>query len=106
MPFLRQPTGVVATNRHPHVELIVEALDAPPEVRAPEFVFARDVAQRLERNGNLDYPAVRGHATFRFHHDVRIEVFAIIGPASVSLNSERIEIKLVSLAAVIKSIEE
>src|SRR4030095_12081260 len=103
MSLLRQPTGVVATHGHPHGQLVVGPLDASPEVCAPEFVLAGYVTQRLERNRNLNRPAVGGQHAFRLHDDVGIEIFALtVSPDAVSLDPKRIEIEFVGLAAVIK----
>src|SRR6185369_17797512 len=101
MSFLRQPARVVAADRHPHVQFIVDALDASPEVRAPEFILAGNVAQRLEGNGYLDDPTIVRHAALRFHYDVRIEIFAVVGPTAIGLYPERIEIKLIGFAPVV-----
>jgi hypothetical protein len=75
-------------------------------VRAPEFIFAGNVAQRLEGNGYLDDPTVVRHAALRFHYDVRIEIFAVVGPTAIGLYPERIEIKLIGFASVVESVEQ
>ena len=58
MAFLGQPTRDVAVERHPHIKFVIESLDAPPEMRAPKFVLARDVAKGFERNSGLNCPAI------------------------------------------------
>ena len=106
MSFLRKPTGVVAIERHPHVEFVVEALDAAKEMRAPKFVLAGDVAKGFERNGNFKSPTIRSQCPFRLKHEIRIEVFVLISPGAVRLHAERIEIKLVGFATVVESVEQ
>src|ERR1051326_1541237 len=107
MSFLGQPARNVAIDRHPHVELVVESLDPPPEMSAPQFVLTRYIAQRLKRDRSFDGPTVGCKQTLRFHHDVGIEIFALpISPNAVGLNSQRIEIKFIGLTSIIESVEE
>src|SRR5206468_11188126 len=58
--FLGEPARIITADRHPHIELVVEALDASPEVHTPQLVFAGDITQRLEGNRDFDGPAVAG----------------------------------------------
>src|SRR2546422_4953986 len=107
MSGLREPTRDVARDRHPHIELIIETLDASPEMHTPQRTFPRVITNRLEWNCNFDRVAVVCDHTLRLNYDIETEVFALsISPDSISLHTERVEIKLVSLPLVVKSIKE
>ena len=106
MSFLCEPARIITADRHPHIELVVEALDASPEVHTPQLVFAGDITQRLEGNRDFDSPPVAGDDALGLKHVVRIEVFVIVGPGAVGLNPERINVEFVCLAFVVESIEE
>ena len=54
MAGLAEITVDTTRERHPRIEFAIEALDATKEMRAPEFSFAGFIAQRLERNRDLD----------------------------------------------------
>ena len=86
MAFLRQPARDVTVDWHPHIQFVVEAFDAPPEVRSPELVFTGDITQGFEGNGDLDRPAIGSQSPFRFHHYVRIKVLTqSVGPNPIRL---------------------
>src|SRR5438876_2577546 len=107
MSLLGQPTRDVAIDWHPHIELVIESLDPPPEMRAPKFVLARYISQRLERDRGFDGPTIGSHQAFRFHDYVGIEIFALaVGPNPIGLNSQWAEIEFISLAAVVERIKE
>src|SRR6185503_954761 len=107
MSRLREPTVLVAVHRNPHVERIVQSLRATPEMYAPQLVFAGDVAQRLERNRNLDSVAISRDHPLRFHHQIETEIFALaFGPNPICLDAKRIEVKLVSASLIVEGIEE
>src|SRR5512132_2105326 len=106
MTSLGQPTRNVARDWHPHVQLVVKPLDAAPKVRAPERVLAAVVANRLKRDCNFNGVTVGGQRPFRLKHDVETEIFIpTVSPDAVGLDAERVEIKLVRLAFVVKSVE-
>src|SRR6185369_792322 len=107
MSRLGKPTVLIAVHRNPHVERIVQTLRATPEVDAPHFVFAGNVAQRLERNRDLDRVAIFGDHSLRFHHQIETEIFSLsLGPNSIGLDAERIEVKLVSTTLIVEGVEE
>src|SRR5437016_7352704 len=106
MTFLGQPTGDVAVERHPHIQLVVETFNAPPEMRAPEFVLAGNITQRLERNRDFNGPSVVGHYTFRLKDKIRIEVLVLIRPDTVCLHAERTQVKFIGFATVVKGVEQ
>src|SRR5256885_6331701 len=107
MSLLGQPARDVAIDRHPHVQLVIESFDPPPEMRAPKFVLARNISQRLERDRGFDGPTIGGHQALRFHDYVGIEIFALaVGPNAVGLNSQWTKVELVGLATVVEGIKE
>ena len=74
MPFLIQKSVLILADGHPGVLLAVQALDQPQKMDTPKFVFARFVAQRFERNGNLDRITIFGQNPLRFHNNVDAEI--------------------------------
>src|SRR5690349_5470894 len=106
MSGLAETAVDAARERHPRVELILKALDAPEEVCAPEFAFARFEAKRLERNRDLDVEAGLVNDALRLHQQVHAEIFAAsLGDDAVPLNPQRVEKDLESLAPVVERVE-
>ena len=88
------------------LELAVEALNAPEEVRAPKLAFAGFITKRFERNRNLDDVTVFIDCALRFEQQVHTEVFAAtFSENSVSLDSERIKKYFKCPPLVVKSVE-
>src|SRR6185503_13051747 len=86
MSGLGQPTVLVAIHRDPHVEGVVQTLRAAPEVNTPQLVFTGNVAQRLERNRDLNRVAILSKRSLRLHDQIKTEVFALaFGPNTVGL---------------------
>src|SRR5215470_4330899 len=106
MTLLRQPAWIIAADRHPHIQFIIESLNPAPEVHAPKFVFTGNIPQRLEWNGDLNRPTVSGYNTLRFKNKIGIEVFVVVRPGAVSLDAQRIEIEFVRLALIVECVEE
>src|ERR1041384_7670828 len=107
MARLSEPTVFVAIHRNPHVERIVESLGTAPEVDSPQLVFTRNVTQRLERKRNLNRVTIARHHSLRVHHQIETEVFTLsFGPDAIGLNTERIEVKLVSASLIVEGVEE
>src|SRR5207253_4468802 len=97
----------VSADWHPGVHFIVEAIDVAPDMKAPQLVLPRLVAQRLEGNCYFDYPAVFRHHSFRFHHDIDAEIrTAAFGHDPILLHTERIPTQHISLAPVIERVEK
>src|SRR5215213_6283886 len=107
MSRLREPTVLVAVHWDPHVERIIETLRATPEMYAPQLIFPRDVTQRLKRNRDFDRVAVARDHSLRVHDQIETEVFALaFSPNPIGLDSERVEVKLVSASLIVESVEE
>src|SRR6185437_16478726 len=105
MAGLCEATSFIAVHRHPHVERVVQALGAAPEMNAPQLVFARDVAQRLEWNRDFDRVTVARDHSLRLHHQIEAEVFTLaFGPNSIGLNAKRIEVKLVCATLIVEGV--
>src|SRR6185369_505565 len=70
-------------------------------------VFAGKIAQRLERNRDLDRVAIFREYSLRLHHQVEAEVFAYaFRPNAVGLYAERVEVKLVSSSLIVEGVEK
>src|SRR5438445_10431724 len=107
MSLLGQPTRDVAIDWHPHIELVIESFHPPPEMRAPKFVLARHISQRLERDRGFGGPTIGSHQALRFHDYVGIEIFApAVGPNPIGLNSQWAALECISLAAVVERIKQ
>src|SRR6266487_1117177 len=107
MSFLRQPARDVPVDWHQHVESVIEALNAPEKMCPPQFVFPGNITKRFKRNRDLDSPTVFGQQALRLEYKIRIEVLALaIGPDTVGLNAQRINIELVSLAVVVEGVKQ
>ena len=105
MPVLTEQAGDGAVDGHPRICLVIEALNLSYEMNAPELVFARFIAQRLEGNRDFDSVAIISHNAFRFHHEVKAVVFAIaFREDAVSLHAERIEKHDVSTPSVVEGV--
>src|SRR6266446_1346751 len=107
MTLLGQPARNVARYWHPHIELVVEALDAAPEMRAPQHTFAGIITNRFKRYRNFNRITVAGQHSLRLEHNVEAKVFISSSiPRAVCLYAKRVEIKLVGFALVVESIEQ
>src|SRR5215208_3251630 len=107
MSRLREPTALVAIHGNPHVERIVQTLGAWPDMYSPQLVFARNIAQRLERDRDFDRVAIARDHSFRLHDQIEAEVFTLsFSPNAVGLHAEWIEVKLVSSPLIVESVKE
>src|SRR6266550_3565373 len=95
-----------AREGHPRIQLAIETLDAAKEVSTPELSFARFVAQRFERNCDLNYISVRANNAFRLQEQVDAEIFpSPLGEYAVTLYAERIEKYLKGPSLIIEGVE-
>src|SRR2546423_10140141 len=107
MSCLGQPTALVAIERNPHVERVVQALGASPEVQAPHLIFPRNLAQRLERDRDLNRVTILSDHPFRLHQQIETEVLAhSFSPDAIGLHAEWVEVKFVSAPLIVKGVKE
>ncbi len=75
-------------------------------MRSPLFPFARFVANRLERDSDLDDVPVRGRRPLRVHDDVDVVVLALrLSEHTVRLHAEWVEEENVRAALVVEGVE-
>src|SRR5262249_7973893 len=105
LPGLIEDAGFIARDLHPRSPLVVKPLDIAKEVRPPELPLARFVAQRLERDGDLDRVAFIRHDAFRFHHDVNAVIISVtLNEDAIGQHAERIEPERVGPPPVVERI--
>src|SRR5215510_1167626 len=80
--------------------------DPAKKMGVPQLALARFVAQRFERDGDLDRVAFISHYALRLHDDVYAVILAIIfGEDAVELHAERIEEERVSPSPVVERVQ-
>ena len=119
---LREERALGAQGRHPAV-LLAAALHAAHDVERPRLHAVGGIAQRLERDGDLDLVAVGGQPPFRLIHVVGREVGDLaaaleraeeraatvvrsLDQRAVGLNPERVGAEDERLPAVVERVQE
>ena len=105
--ILSRPRNVVRAPRHlRQVRPLVLPAHHPPQVHAPHLIGARLVAQRLERDGDLDRPAAIEIAGADVPHRVPVGVGrAFVGHLAVGHAADRVGVEDVAVALVVERVE-